>query len=230
MEGLPLSGFQKMLRAAIFDWDGVVVDSSAAHKESWERLAAERDLPLPENHFERSFGKKNQLIIPEIYGWSEDLDEIEQLGNRKEALYREILVSTGLEPLPGALRLFAELKAAGIPMAVGTSTPHLNIETVLPMIGASGFFGAVIAAEDVARGKPDPEVFLKAASALGADPADCVVFEDTLHGIEAALAGGMKAVALTTSHPESHFASSPPHAVVPDLSEVCLPFLRQLWG
>lgn len=218
-----------MLEAAIFDWDGVVVDSSAAHKEAWERLAEERGLPLPHNHFALGFGRKNQTIIPDIYKWSSDPDEIEELGTRKEHLYREILHLTGLDPLPGAMDLFNNLKQAGIPMGVGTSTPRENIEAVTRMIGADGFFEAIITAEDVTKGKPDPEVFLKAADALGAKYENCVVFEDAVYGVQAALAGGMKAVALTTTHRVSHFDATWPHRIVRNLQDVSLNLLLNLW-
>jgi beta-phosphoglucomutase len=218
-----------MLAGAIFDWDGVVVDSSAAHKQSWEMLAGERGLTLPPNHFSRSFGRKNQVIIPEIYQWSTDPEEIEELGRRKEALYREILKETGLDPLPGALELFSALKTAGIPMAVGTSTPRENVETVIGLIGAEGFFDVIIAAEDVDRGKPDPEVFLKGADGIGVEPGDCVVFEDAAYGIEAALQGGMKAVALTTTHSREHFADLSPHRIVANLGDVTPDMLKTLW-
>lgn len=219
-----------MLEAVIFDWDGVVIDSSRPHRLSWERLAGERGLPLPSDHFERGFGKKNQTIIPEIYQWTSDPEEIEALGNAKEALYRAILEEEGLDPLPGAIRLFHELKEAGVPMAVGTSTPHANVDCVIRLIGAEGFFEAVIAAEDVDRGKPDPDVFLKGADRLRAAPENCVVFEDSAHGIEAALAGGMKAVCLTTTHPREHFRAHSPTCFVRDLSEVDVPFLQRLWN
>ena len=219
-----------VLKAAIFDWDGVVVDSSSAHKESWERLAAKRGLSLPENHFARSFGRKNQTIIPEIYQWATDPEEVEELGAAKEDLYREILRESGLDPLPGAIDLFKSLKKAGVPMAVGTSTPRKNVETVIGMIGAEGFFDAVISAEDVSRGKPDPEVFLKAAQALGVQPGDCVVFEDAVYGIEAALAGGMKAVALTTTHSRDVFRDTRPDRIVGNLCDVDLEMLQGLWN
>lgn len=218
-----------MLKGALFDWDGVVVDSSAAHRESWERLAEERGLALPENHFALGFGRKNQVIIPEIYKWATDPEAIEELGHRKEAIYREILIESGLEPLPGAIDLFHELKAAGIPMAVGTSTPLKNVETVIGLIGAAGMFDAIISAEDVSHGKPDPEVFLKGAAALGVEPQDCVVFEDAVYGIEAGLAGGMKVVALTTTHPAAYFDDVQPHKIVRDLSQVSISLLRGLW-
>ena len=87
---------------AIFDWDGVVIDSSAQHERSWELLAAEIGKALPPGHFKRGFGKKNQLIIPEILAWSDDPEEIERLGDRKEELYRELVGQGGMTVLPGA--------------------------------------------------------------------------------------------------------------------------------
>lgn len=218
-----------MLKAAIFDWDGVVVDSSSAHRRSWNLLAEERSLPMEPDSFEKGFGRKNEFIIPEILNWSHDPLVIAELGDRKELLYREILKKEGLQPLPGAIELFKALKTAGIPMAVGTSTPRTNIECVMDLIGASGFFDCIITAEDVTHGKPDPEVFLKGAKGLGIDPADAVVFEDALYGIQAAKTGGMKAVALTTSHPASYFSRIQPDLIVKNLSEVTLFELNSLW-
>lgn len=218
-----------MLEAVIFDWDGVVVDSSAAHKASWERLAEERNLLLPDNHFTLSFGRVNKVIIPDIFRWTLDPELIEELANRKEELYREILDVTGLDPLPGALEIMVSLRDAGIPMAVGTSTPRKNVDAVIGMIGAEGFFDAIISSEDVNKGKPDPEVFLKAAHALGASPENCVVFEDSLYGIQAALSGGMKAVALTTTHRVSQFDTTWPHRIVNSLADVSLIMLLNLW-
>ena len=219
-----------MLEAVIFDWDGVVVDSSAAHQESWEILARERKLSLPDDHFTQSFGRKNNFIISEMFHWATEPEKVQELGDRKEALYREILRETGLDPLPGALNPFHDLKQAGIPMAVGTSTPLENVEAVIHMIGASDVFDAIVSSEDVVHGKPDPEVFLKAAGKLGVDPADCVVFEDAVYGIQAALAAGMKAVALTTTHRIGHFDSTWPHRIISSLDDASLSMLLNLWA
>lgn len=218
-----------MLEAVIFDWDGVVVDSSAAHKASWEQLAEERSLILPDDHFTLSFGRTNSVIIPDIFRWTLDEEFIKGLADRKEFLYREKLKETGLDPLPGALNFFQDLKDAGIPMAVGTSSPMKNVETVIEMIGAKDFFDVIISSEDVQVGKPDPEVFLKAAAALGIAPEGCVVFEDSLYGIQAALAAGMKSVALTTTHRISHFDPTWPHRIVSSLEDASLSMLLNLW-
>ena len=77
--------------AALFDWDGVIIDSSTHHEESWERLAREIDQPLPEGHFQKSFGRKNEFIIPEILAWTTEATRIRELSLRKEALYREVV-------------------------------------------------------------------------------------------------------------------------------------------
>src|SRR5436190_17431411 len=110
----------------IFDWDGVVIDSHAAHEVSWRLLFDEIGRPMPGDFFKKTFGMRNQQIIP---GWfdfvrPDDLAEIKWLGDRKEELYRDILRRDGIEPLPGVLPLLRELKSLGIPRAVGSSTPR----------------------------------------------------------------------------------------------------------
>jgi beta-phosphoglucomutase-like phosphatase (HAD superfamily) len=105
---------------AIFDWDGVIIDSSRQHDESWDRLAAEVGKPLPEGHFKAGFGRKNEFIIPNILKWADDPAKVRELSLRKEALYRDIVVERGLEPLPGVRAWLERLAAAGIPSAVGS--------------------------------------------------------------------------------------------------------------
>jgi beta-phosphoglucomutase family hydrolase len=185
---------------AIFDWDGVVIDSSTHHEESWERLAKETGYQLPPGHFKKGFGMKNEFIIPNLLQWTTDPAEIERLSLRKEALYREIVLEWGLKPLAGVVNWLNQLREAGVPCAIGSSTHRLNIETGLASIGLKDRFQAIITAEDVSHGKPDPEVFLKAADRLSMRPERCVVFEDALVGIEAAHRGGMKAVAVATTN------------------------------
>lgn len=186
---------------AIFDWDGVIIDSSAHHEESWERLAAETGFRLPTGHFKRGFGMKNEKIIPDLLGWSFDAADIRRLSLRKEELYREIVKEWGIEPLPGVVNWLDRLRERGIPCAIGSSTHRLNIDTGLSILGFSERFAAVITAEDVRAGKPDPEVFLSVAARIGLPPEHCVVFEDALVGIEAAHRGGMQVVAVATTNP-----------------------------
>jgi beta-phosphoglucomutase family hydrolase len=186
--------------AAIFDWDGVVIDSSVQHERSWELLATEISRALPPGHFKKGFGKKNQLIIPEILAWSDNPEEIERLGNRKEELYRQLVGEGGMTVLPGSRELLTALKEAGIPRAVGSSTSRTNLDAIFASTGLGEFFNVVVSAEDVINGKPAPDVFLKAAQLLGIAPERCVVFEDALFGIEAARRAGMKVIAVATTN------------------------------
>jgi beta-phosphoglucomutase family hydrolase len=185
---------------ALFDWDGVIIDSAAQHEQSWNWLAELERLPLAADHFKRGFGLKNERIIPGILGWTSDPEEVARLSNRKEELYRELVVRDGVAPLPGVREFLEGLHKAGVPCAVGSSTHRANIETIFRITGLGPFFTTVVAAQDVSHGKPDPEVFLKGAERIGVPPARCVVFEDAFAGLEAARAGGMKSVGVATTN------------------------------
>lgn len=214
--------------AALFDWDGVIIDSSSHHEESWERLGREVGKPLPEGHFKRSFGRKNEMIIPEILDWTHDQAEIHRLSLRKEALYREVVAERGVEALPGVRTWLERLHAAGIPCAIGSSTHRENIQLSLGLIGLGEFFAAAVTSEDVTQGKPHPDVFLKAAARLSVDPTRCVVFEDAHVGIAAARAGGMKVVGVATTHPAEELTQA--DVVVHRLDELEVADLTKLFA
>jgi len=186
--------------AALFDWDGVIIDSSRRHEESWELLALEEKKRLPPDHFKKGFGMKNALIIPGLLGWTQDISEIDRISRRKEQLYRGLVDEKGVEPLHGVITWLRLLKDAGIPCVIGSSTERQNITTILEKTGMEHYFQAIVSAEDVSKGKPDPEVFLKAATLAGRSPENCVVFEDAFVGIEAGRAGGMKVIGVATTH------------------------------
>ncbi len=213
----------------LFDWDGVIIDSSRQHESSWERLAAEQNAPLPADHFVRGFGRKNELIIPEILDWTKDPKEIHRLSLRKEALYREIVVESGLEALPGVHVFLQRLRDAGVPACVGSSTHRLNIDTILKVMGFEGFFDGIVTAEDVTEGKPHPDVFLKAAATIERQPGKCIVFEDALAGIEAGKAAGAKVIGVATTHPAKTLAPLVDR-VVHQLDELSLEDLVDLFG
>lgn len=213
----------------IFDWDGVIVDSSAAHERAWELLAAAEGLALPEGHFRSGFGMKNERIIAELLGWTQDPVEIARLGVEKERLYRSVLNETGIEALPGTELFLRRLEAAGVPFAVGSSTSRENIDTILSLLGWTERFPHIVSAADVRRGKPDPEVFLKAAALIGVKPARCIVFEDAFVGLVAALAGGMRRVGVATTHTPEKLRSLS-DLVVCSLDELVVDDLSHLAG
>ncbi len=212
--------------AALFDWDGVVIDSSAQHEKSWELLAAETGLPLPPDHFTKGFGKKNEVIIPEILGWSSNREEIIRLGHRKEELYRQLVGEAGVTVLPGARELLLALRAAAIPCAVGSSTPRNNLIAIFAATGLGEFFDAVVCGDDVTHGKPAPDVFLQAAQLLHMQPCECVVLEDAFAGIEAGQRAGMKVIGVATTHPVSELTMA--DWAVTSLVEVTPESLRAL--
>ena len=186
---------------AIFDWDGVIIDSGRLHARSWQLLADELGQTLTPESFIRGFGMKSDRIVEEIHGWATQRTEVMRLSNRKEALYRELVADGQIAPLPGVVEWLHRLQEAGVPCAVASSTARQNIDAVLRRIGLEEAFCEIISAQDVVHDKPNPEVFLKAADRLGIAPARSVVFEDAHVGIEAAHAAGMKVVAVATTHP-----------------------------
>lgn len=215
---------------AVFDLDGVLIDSHDQHQRSWFQLADQIGRPLTEALFKKSFGMRNEQVIPDVFGWTErtDREAIRELGDRKEALYRELLRSDGLEPLPGVVTFLERLRAAGIPVSVGSSTSRLNIEICLATTGLDAFFGSCYTgAEDVAMGKPDPEVFVRAAGKIDRLPQSCFVVEDAHVGIEAGRRAGMRTIAVTTTHAAATFVGeAAADWVVSDLSEVTLGRIR----
>lgn len=212
----------------IFDWDGVIIDSSRQHEKSWQQLAAEEKHALAKDFFLRSFGMKNENIIPNLLGWTKDPAEIRRISLRKEEIYRDILCRDTVKPLPGVLHLLESLAAGSIPCAIASSTPLANIECVIDELGIRRHFRAMVTGEDVKHGKPDPEVFLLAGEKLGLPPAKCVVIEDAHVGVEAARNAKMKVVAVATTHPAATLADA--DLVANWLSEVSVEALGQLVG
>ncbi len=213
---------------AIFDWDGVVIDSHDQHRESWFLLADKIGREMTPELFSESFGMRNEQIIPELFQWAEpgDTRKIRDLADQKEQLYRELIRRDGLQALAGVTPLLQQLRDHGIPCSVGSSTPRENIVASLELIGLADQFDAITASEDVSKGKPDPEVFLIAASKIHRQPQHCVVFEDAHAGIQAGKSAGMKTIAVTTTHAADTFAGLADR-VVDSLEEITI---NQLTG
>ncbi|MBC7097799.1 HAD family phosphatase [Candidatus Bipolaricaulota bacterium] len=215
---------------AIFDLDGVLVDSSSFHLEAWRLLAWEEGFPVQvtESWFRDTFGLRNDAILATLAGRPLAPFEVARLSRRKEELFRE-LAQGKLRPLPGAVELVSGLQRAGVLLAVGTSAPRANLEFILGELGLSGFFTCTVTAEDVVWGKPDPEVFLKAAQGLGLPPWRCVVFEDAEAGVEAARRAGMLCVGVATTHPPERLYRAGARLVVGSLEEIRVTRLLELF-
>jgi beta-phosphoglucomutase len=182
------------LHAVIWDLDGVIIDSAEEHRQAWQRLAQEEGIQLSDADFWATFGKRNDDIIPVIWG-PQPLERVQALANRKEAYFRELIRKTAA-PLPGSIELLRGLHEAGFLQALASSAPIENIQLISEVLGLRQYLTVLVSGETVARGKPAPDIFLKAAKELGIDPGQCLVIEDAVAGVQAAHAAGMRCIAV----------------------------------
>jgi beta-phosphoglucomutase len=185
---------------AIFDHDGVLVDSLALHQDAWLEMARRTGLPITAEFIHETFGMTNPMIFARLLGEASHDHDLVRYSLQKEECYREVARGR-IVLMDGVCELLDALTEAGVRLAIGSSGPRPNLELTVETCGLIGRFAAIAALEDIERGKPDPQVFLLAASRAGVDPARAVVFEDAPVGIQAAKAAGMRAVGVTTTHP-----------------------------
>ncbi len=194
----PVPSFITSARGALFDLDGVIVDTARFHYQAWRRLAAELGFEFTEAHNERLKGvsrMRSLEILLEIGGLQFDEARSVELATKKNAWYVELISKMGPEEiLPGAADYLRQLRADGVKIALGSASK--NAPMILDSLGITGLFDAIVDGNHVAKAKPDPEVFLLGATRLGLQAADCVVYEDAEAGIEAAHRAGMKAVGI----------------------------------
>ena len=192
-------------KAFIFDMDGTLVDNMGVHTQIWVEFMQTFGIAIdPVEFTNRTLGKVNPEIFRHYIDPNMPDERIEELSAYKERLYRERYLPD-LKGVAGLHEFLGACQSRGIPMAVATSARIENVTYVLEGIAVKPYFAAVVSAEDITNGKPDPEIFLTAAGRLGVDPAACLVFEDSPLGIEAARRAGMHAVALATTYPTSRF-------------------------
>jgi beta-phosphoglucomutase len=187
-----------IIKACIFDLDGVIVDTAVYHYRAWKRLANELGFDLTEEDNEKLKGVSRVRSLELILQWggvTKTREEQEELAARKNAWYVEMINQmTPAEILPGAKEFLTACRQAGLKTALGSASK--NSGTILEKVGITNLFDTVIDGNKVSTPKPDPEVFLKGAEELNIPPANCVVFEDAIVGVEAAKNGGMKAVGI----------------------------------
>jgi beta-phosphoglucomutase len=188
------------LSAVLWDLDGTIVDTGPIHWLAWRDTMAAEGRVLTYEQFARTFGLRNDLTVPALYGAEVSEAEIARIGDAKEARFRERVAAQPPALLPGVLHWLAVLRSAGWRQALATMAPRLNLEALVAGLELGAYFEAAVAAEDVERPKPDPQVFVLAAQRLGVPPERCVVVEDTAAGVEAARRAGMRCIGVNRDH------------------------------
>ena len=184
----------------LWDLDGTLIDSAGHHWIAWRDTLAAEGRPVQPGDFVNTFGKRNDEILRELFGPAIAVDWIERVSEAKEQAYRRMLQEQGLAPLPGALDWLRRLRESGWKQALASSAPRPNIDAVFDVLSLEPFLDAVVSADEVGRGKPDPAIFLEAARRLGLAPGRCVVVEDAPAGIEAARRAGMPSIGVLSDH------------------------------
>ncbi len=210
-----------MIKGAIFDMDGVLVDNLDAHIAAFTEFCRRHDTILTPADIDKLFGQGNDTIIPAILP-AEVVEElgINALANEKEAIYRELYAAT-IAPVAGLQRYLAELTAAGVKCAVGSSGPKENVDFVLSALDIEKYFDVKVNGDMVTRRKPDPEIFITATRMLGLSAEECVVFEDSLSGITSAHAAGNHVIGVaTTLSPDKISANIDTDLIISDFTQL----------
>jgi HAD superfamily hydrolase (TIGR01509 family) len=184
-------------RAVLWDMDGTLIDSEDLHWISWKNTLAMDGIFITHRQFVSSFGQRNDSILSEWLGAGATPERMQKIANAKEELYRRRVRRNGISPLPGVAAWLHRLHEEGWLQAIASAAPRANIDAVLEALSATHLFQAVVSAEDVHRGKPDPEVYLSAAAGVGVPPERCIVIEDALAGIEGARRAGMRSIGVS---------------------------------
>jgi HAD superfamily hydrolase (TIGR01509 family) len=205
-------------KAVLFDMDGVVIDNLPYHVDAWLVYCERHSIPLTREIFYKDL---NGLNSKDTFEWllkrPLTKEEIVEFEEEKELIYREFYAPF-LTPAPGLMVFLGQLKSAGIKTALGTSAGPGNINFILDGLGIRDQFDAVIGGAEVVKGKPDPEIYLRAAGLVDASPENCWVIEDSLQGIEAGLSAGMNVVGMTTSHSSEELSHT--HVTSPDFVDL----------
>jgi HAD superfamily hydrolase (TIGR01509 family) len=197
--------------------DGVIVDTAPFHWHAWLRLSGAEGFPMTYEDFRRTFGWRNEELLRQLLGKDVSDQRVAFLAETKEELYRDA-VRGRVVALSGSLDLLQGLRDLGYRQAVASSAPRANVDLILRELSIYEHFGAVLCEQDVDRGKPDPQVFTRAAELLEVVPSRCLVIEDAVMGVRAAKCAGMACLAVTTTHAAKDLSEA--DLVVTSLSEV----------
>ncbi|MBO7265341.1 MAG: HAD family phosphatase [Alistipes sp.] len=217
-----------MLKGLLFDMDGVLVNNLDVHREAFAEFFRRYGVNRTFDELNRHFGRGNDDIMGDLM--PREIVErvgIRELGNQKEAIYREIYAPK-IKPQEGLLEFLAESEREGLRSAVGSSGFLANVDFVLDRCDIRRYFDAIVAGDQVTKCKPDPEIYLTAAAKLNLKPSECIVFEDAEAGIEAGKRAGMVVVALATTFPREFLENTEADIIIDDFRDISVERLREL--
>ncbi len=209
----------------LFDMDGVLVDSNPVHKEVIRTFCSRHGKNISESFFlENISGRTNREWIPLVFP-DKPIRETDRLADEKEQLFRETF-DPAAAVTSGLLPFIKELRSNRIPMAVATSAPEENAVFILEHLRITPYFDAVLHAAHVSRGKPHPEIYIKSARAIGLEPGQCIVFEDSVAGVTAGRKAGARVIGVTGTHTREAFGDC--SKVIASFEEIAFSDLMQL--
>lgn len=214
---------QQTLQALIFDMDGVLCDTMSYHVEAWVQYVNRHPelVGVTRDRLAHMGGKRNQELLQELLVHPASAAEIHRWGAEKEAVYRG-LIRNHIEWMPGLVDFLQQARNAGLKLGVGTSACKENVELLLAHQDLGDFFEARVIETDVQRGKPDPQCYLLVAERLGVDPQHCLVFEDAIAGVQAALNAGMTCWGVLTTHSAEELTDAGAKECVADFKDMRL--------
>ena len=207
--------------------DGVIVNNHNYHFQSWQLMCEKYGKPLSETSYMQNMnGRTLNEVVQFIFESEMPLEKVREIGEEKEAIYRD-LYRPHLAPTAGLAEFLDACATARVPMIIGTSAPTANVDFTLDGLGIRSIFKGVLDERAVTKGKPNPEIYQKCAAAIGLPNEQCVVFEDALSGIKAGKAAGSKVIALATSHAREELEAD---LIIDDFTQVNLEQILELFS
>lgn len=215
-----------MIKVIIFDMDGVVVNNRIQDFKAWKRIFLEYGFNLNYKKYLSFLGMKGEEIIWKNINENIPEKEVLKIVNRKERYFVEEIEKRKLKPPKGLKKLLKGFQRANYKIGLATSAPSYKTNIILERLKIKNFFDVVVTAEEVSKGKPNPEIYLKVAEKLGVEPEKCIVIEDAPNGIEAAKNAGMKCIAITTTHKMSELKNA--DKIINSFKELTIKVIKNL--
>ena len=191
--------FKQNFEAVIFDMDGVIADTNPYHKKAWIKFCKKYNLEISDdilkNHI---YGRSNKEIFNFLFDSELSSERLSSFIDEKERIFREIYKGN-VKPVKGLMGLLQKLKQSKIKIGLASLATKENMDFVFNELNIKSFFDVIVDPDEIKKSKPDPEIYFKAADLMNIDPGKCIVFEDSIPGVQAGKAAGMQVIGITTS-------------------------------